>query len=397
MKSAYFNCIGGASGDMILGAVVDAGVSVAELSRKIEEFGVSKFNLNARCESRGGVKGISVSVELHDCDDQKYNWQDFESIISASSIDTSISSKALDIFNRLAESEAEVHRTSANLVTLHELGTMDTMIDVVGSVIAIEMLGIDRLYCSPLPSGSGVIQSDHGSLPTPVPAVANLIAKSGACLVPPPGNTFHVGEMVTPTGAAILTTLSEFRQPNLVLEKIGYGLGSKDSPDFPNVLGLWIGEEPDIAYSNNTTLIETNVDDMSAENLGYLQQKLFKLGVTDVWFSPIQMKKNRPGTMISTIVSSSIERDAVDLIIRESSTFGVRVRPLTRYEAGREIISIGTPLGDVDVKLKKLDGRNIDVIPEYESCRQIAIETGMPLKEVYQIVNRAIPESLIES
>ncbi|MEE2885586.1 MAG: nickel pincer cofactor biosynthesis protein LarC [Chloroflexota bacterium] len=396
MKSAYFNCIGGASGDMILGAVVDAGVPVSELSQKIEKLGISKFNLDARCESRGGVKGVSVSVQLHDCEEQKYNWRDFESIILAAPINKSISSKVLDIFNRLAESEAAAHRTNVNQITLHELGSMDTMIDVVGSVIGLQMLEIDRLYCSPLPSGSGVIQSDHGLLPTPAPAVANLIAKSGACMVPPPGDTFHAGEMVTPTGAAILTTLSTFRQPSLLLEKIGYGLGSKDSSDFPNVLGLWIGEEPDTAYSRNTTLIETNIDDMSAENLGYLQQKLFQLGASDVWFSPIQMKKNRPGTMISTIVPSNLEVRAVDLIIRESSTFGVRVRPLTRYEVAREVLSINTPIGVVDVKLKKLDGRNIDVIPEYESCRQIAIETGMPLKDVYQIVNRAIPESLTE-
>ena len=183
----------------------------------------------------------------------------------------------------------------------------------------------------------------------------------------------------------------------IVLENISYGLGSKDFLDFPNVLGLWIGKEPETTYSSNTTLIETNIDDMNAENLGYLQQRLFELGASDVWFSSIQMKKNRPGTMISTIVPSNLEVRAVDLIIRESSTFGVRVRPLTRYEVEREVLSINTPIGVVDVKLKKLDGRNIDVIPEYESCRQIAIETGMPLKDVYQIVNRAIPERLTES
>lgn len=398
LKSAYFNCIGGASGDMILGAVVDAGVAVSDLCQRIEEVGIGNFRLDARYENRGGIEGVSVSVQLDDRGGQKYNWRDFKSLILASSLNTSISERALDIFQRLAEAEALAHHTTVDKVTLHELGTMDTMIDVIGSVVGLEMLGVNRVYCSPLPSGSGVIQTDHGLLPIPVPAVANLIAMSGACLVPPPGrSSFDAGEMVTPTGAAILTTLSKFRQPNLMLEKISYGLGSKESTSFPNVLGLWIGKEPDVAYSRNTALIETNVDDISAEKLGYLQQRLFEIGASDVWFSSIQMKKNRPGTMISTIVSTNLESRAVDLIIRESSTFGVRVRELTRYEAEREILSIDTPLGTVDVKLKKIDGQNIAATPEYESCRQIATETGMPLQDVYRIINRAIQDSLLES
>ena len=203
--------------------------------------------------------------------------------------------------------------------------------------------------------------------------------------------------MVTPTGAAILTTLATFRQPSLTLDRVGYGLGSRESRHYPNALALWLGEEAGAAYTTDNTLIETNVDDMGGHMMGYLHERLFEMGAKDVWFTPIQMKKNRPGTMISVIVPSQMEPRATELIMRESSTLGVRVRPIARYEAERQVIEVDTSLGKVDVKVKKVEGRDVGVTPEYESCRRIALEMELPLKDVYRVVQREAEEALLDS
>ena len=203
--------------------------------------------------------------------------------------------------------------------------------------------------------------------------------------------------MVTPTGAAILTSLATFRQPSLTLDCVGYGLGSRESVQYPNVLALWLGEETGKAYTTGNTLIETNVDDMGGNLLGYLHERLFETGALDVWFTPIQMKKNRPGTMISALVPFELESQAVDLIMRESSTLGVRLRPIARYEAERAVVEVETSLGRVEVKIKRLGGRDVGVSPEYESCRRIALEKGLPLRDVYGIVQREADEALLGS
>ena len=205
----------------------------------------------------------------------------------------------------------------------------------------------------------------------------------------------NTGEMVTPTGAAIITTLATFQQPRLNLERVGYGLGSRQSSQYPNALALWLGEEDDVSYSTGLKLIETNIDDMSGELLGYAQERLFELGARDVWFTPIQMKKNRPATMLSAIVSSDLEQEALRLVVRETSTLGVRVRPLTRYEVERESVETDTTLGRVQVKVKRLDGKNVAVSPEYEACRRVALERNLPLQEVYRTVQREAEELLL--
>jgi uncharacterized protein (DUF111 family) len=202
--------------------------------------------------------------------------------------------------------------------------------------------------------------------------------------------------MVTPTGAAIITTLATFRQPAMNLENIGYGLGSREARDYPNALALWIGEETGVAYSNEMVLIETNVDDMTGELLGYAQELLFEAGAKDVWFTPIQMKKNRPATMLSAIVPQDLEAPAIQILMRETTTLGVRVRPLARYEAEREQTTVITPLGEVSVKIKRLDGVAIAASPEYEDCRQIAQDKGMPLQEVYRIVKHEAEAQLLD-
>ena len=380
---------------MVLGAIVDAGVPLADLEREVRKIGVGGFSLTARRTRRGGVTGTLVSVDLDEDSPRGLGWQDFAGMIDGSALEPAVARRSRDVLRRLAEAEAAVHGTTIDDTRLHELGSLDTIVDVVGSVAGLELLQVARVYSSALPSGSGTVKSEHGPLPVPVPATAALLAMASAPVTPPPNGAVDAGEMVTPTGAAILTSLATFRQPSLTLERVGYGLGSRESTQYPNVLALWLGEETGMAYTNDNTLIETNVDDMGGNLMGYLHERLFEMGARDVWFTPIQMKKNRPGTMISAIVPSELESRAVNLIMRESSTLGVRVRPLARYEAERAVVEVDTSLGRVEVKVKRIGGRDVSVVPEYESCRRIALEKGLPLKDVYGVVQREADQALL--
>ena len=380
---------------MVLGAIVDAGVPVADLEREVRKIGVGGFSLTGRRTRRGGVTGTLVSVDLDEDSPRGLGWTDFAGMIDGSALEPAVARRSRDVLRRLAEAEAVVHGTTIDDTRLHELGSLDTIVDVVGSVAGLDLLQVERVYCSALPSGSGIVKSEHGPLPVPAPATAALMAMASAPVTPPPNGAVDAGEMVTPTGAAILTSLATFRQPNLTLARVGYGLGSRESTQYPNVLALWLGEETGMAYTTNNTLIETNVDDMGGNLMGYLHERLFEMGARDVWFTPIQMKKNRPGTLISAIVPSELESQAVDLILRESSTLGVRVRPLARYEAERAIVEIDTSLGRVQVKVKRIGDRDVGVSPEYESCRRIALEKGLPLKDVYGVVQREADQALL--
>ncbi len=277
------------------------------------------------------------------------------------------------------------------------MGNLDTLVDVVGSIVGLELLGIERLYSSPMPSGSGTIKTSHGILPIPAPATAALFAMARVPVVPPPGNAPDAGEMVTPTGAAIITTLASFKQPAMRYERVGYGIGSRDTPLYPNVISITIGEETGGVYNNEVSLLETNIDDMTPAMLSYVQERLFEMGALDVWFTPIQMKKNRPATVLSVLVPVSLESQAVTLVMKESSTLGIRVRQISRYEADREEAEVDTEFGKVQVKIKKLEGRSVAVSPEFEACRKIAIKRKLPLQEVYRRVQQTADQQLLSS
>ena len=380
---------------MILGALVDCGVRPADLEAQLARLDAEGFALDVGRGSRRGVNGTLVTVELTDEARRPRHWQDFIRITRASDLPREVVDRACAVFNRLGEAESRVHGTAAESTRLHELGELDTLVDVVGAVAGLHLLGVDRVYCSPLPTGSGVIDSAHGLLPVPSPATAALFAMSNTPVVPAPRNARRTGEMVTPTGAAILTTLAEFRQPEMALTRVGYGLGSRDPEQYPNALGLWLGEETGAAYSEGVTLLETNIDDMSGEMLSYAQERLFALGARDVWFTPIQMKKNRPGTMLSAIVPRDAEADALRAMVAETSTLGVRVRPLRRYEVEREVVSVETEFGIMRVKVKRLDGRTVSVAPEFDDCRRVALERGLPLQHVYRETQRQAESNLL--
>ena len=395
MSIAYFQCIGGASGDMILGALLDVGLPLDDLQGALARLNVDGHSLTAQRGRRGGLEGTHLVVELEERGRRTNTIQNFVDIVEASGLSDSVVQQSRSVFLRIAEAEARVHGTKPGETHLHELGTLDTLVDVVGSVAGLEMLGVKSVYCSAFPSGSGVVRTEHGLLPVPAPATAALFQMANAPVAAPPNNAHNTGEMVTPTGAAILTTLAAFEHPQLSVGRIGYGLGTRDSRQYPNALALWLGAERAPQYRTGTKLIETNIDDMSGEMLGYVQERLFEIGARDVWFTPIQMKKNRPATMLSIIVSAEKEAEAVDALMRQTTTLGVRVRPLERVEAEREVVRIDTSIGNVAVKVKRLNGSVVAIAPEYEDARLRALEHDLPLQEVFSRIQREAESRLM--
>ncbi len=396
MKTAYLQCVGGVSGDMLLGSLVDIGVPLDDISAVIDRLGVDGVSLSAQKGQRGGVPGTHVTVNLKESQ-VSHTIADFVRITRESGLPAAMIEPACKIFERLGEAEAQVHGTHHGDTTqLHELGTLDTIVDVVGTVAALDMLQIQNLTCSPLPSGSGIFRSAHGKLLAPSPATSALVALANAPMAPPPGGNQNAGEMVTPTGAAIVTTLATFRQPTMTLDGVGYGLGSRNPEAYPNIVALRIGEELESPASGGLALLETNIDDMSPELIGFVQERLFALGARDVWLTPIQMKKGRPGTLLSVLLPGDLEHEGVALVMRETTTLGIRVRPITRHEAERETVTLETTLGAARVKIKRLDGSAVSASPEYEDCRRIALESGIPLQDVYRAIQAEAASKLLK-
>ena len=393
LKIAYLRCIGGISGDMLIGAVVDAGVAVDVLNDALACLGVDGLRVSAADAQRGAIGGKHVSVTTP-AGHGRQQIDDFLRTVRDSKLPAAVIEQSSAVLTRLGEAEAAVHGGGGE-TELHELGDLDTLVDVVAGPAGLHALGVERLYCSALPSGSGFVRTEHGTLPVPTPATAALMAMANAPVVPPPGGVPDAGEMVTPTGAAIVTTLASFQQPPMRVERIGYGLGTRNPSRYPNAAALWVGEAMGDTRVAGLRLLETNVDDMSAEMLAYAQERLFDMGARDVWFMPVQMKKSRPATMLSALVDADLEAAAVDVIMRETSTLGVRVRPVSRYEAEREVVEFESSLGAVSVKVKRLGGSAVAVHPEYESCRRIALASGKPLQDVYRIVQSEAAAKLL--
>ena len=396
MRVGYIHMIGGASGDMLLGALLDAGLSPGDLKTELMKLPVPGCAIAARRDRRGGLPGIHVTLDTGGAAAEavRMGWQDFADAIANSNLSPTVADRSLRVLRLLEDAERSVHGAAPGDPSPHphELGTLDTLIDIVGTVAGLELLGIERLYSGPIPMGSGVIKAAHGPLPAAAPATMALATMAKAPVTPPPNG--YTGELVTPTGAALVTGLASFERPDMRLERVGYGLGTRDPESFPNAVALWVGEVDDAPVPREVTLLETNIDDASPQLLGFAQERLFELGALDVWHTPIQMKKNRPGTLLSALVPASLEAQAVSLLLRETTTLGVRRRVVERYEAEREMREVHTEFGPVLVKTKLLDGRPIAASPEYEACRAIALEHGLPLQDVLARVTQAAREQL---
>lgn len=397
MRVGYIHMVGGASGDMLLGALLDVGLTVETLQGELAKLPIPNCTIATMQDRRGGLQGLRVTLQTTagEAESVRMDWEEFASAINASSLSFSVAQKSLAVIRRLEQAERKVHRSGAEDPSPHphELGTLDTLIDVVGTVAGLELLGVERLYASAIPMGSGVFNAAHGPLPAAAPATLELAAMVKAPVTTPPNG--YTGELVTPTGAALVTELAEFTRPTMRLEKVGYGLGTRNPESYPNAVALWIGEVDLSDVARGLTMLETNMDDISPQILGYVQERLFALGALDVWHTPIQMKKNRPGVLLSVLVPESLESQAVSLLFQETTTLGVRRRGVERHVAQREMRDVDTKYGHVPVKVKLLEGRVVAATPEYDVCRGIAMEKEIPLQEVLALVTQAARQQLI--
>ena len=289
---------------MLLGALIDAGLPIEALRGELSKLPLDGYAVNASVAQRGVIRGTHVSVDTGGSRKAFHSIHDFLDMVDAAALSPSVKEKSRTVLERLEEAEARVHGENHEL---QELGDIDTIIDVVGVAAGLELLGIEKLYSSPLPAGWGVVSTRKGALPVPAPATVQLMEMSKAKVAPPEGPYLKAGELVTPTGAALITTLASFDAPALSLERVGYGLGTRDNPDIPNVLALWIGEAAASSALAQVSLVETNIDDMSPEILGHVQEELMRRGALDAWFSPIQMKKNRPAVTLSVLCRPNME------------------------------------------------------------------------------------------
>ncbi len=384
MKIAYFDCFSGASGDMILGALVDAGLSLEQLQGELARLPLSGYALTARPVVKRGLAGAQVVITLAE-EPQGHPHRrlaDIKGLIGASSLPEAVKARSIEIFTRLAAAEARVHRIGLEEVHFHEVGAVDAILDVVGAVSGLQTLGIEKIYCSPLHLGSGTVTCAHGVLPVPAPAVLELVQGR------PVYATGVQGELLTPTGAAILTTLaSEFGPlPPMTVTAVGCGAGSLDPP-LPNLLRLCIGETPGGAadfHTEQVAVLETNIDDMNPQLYDYLIQKMLSLGALEVFLTPAQMKKNRPGTLLSLICAPAAVEKFAAFLLEETTTIGLRWRLEQRLKAARTIREAPTRYGPVRFKVAQLGDRVVQVSPEYEDCKRLALEQGAPLREVME-------------
>jgi hypothetical protein len=389
-RIAYFDCIAGASGDMILGALLDAGLPEAKLHERLAALKLRGLELHRRRVQKKGFSATQVDVFITDDAEERY-LAEIEQIVEESDLPPSIKEKAKLVFGRLCQVEADIHGTSPDRVHLHELGGVDTIVDVVGALSGLEDLGIERVYASPLPLGRGFVRGAHGQIPLPAPATAALLKG-----VPVVGSELEV-ELVTPTGAALLVSeaIAFGPIPPMTLTAIGYGAGTRDL-SIPNILRLLVGEQASSGgtVTETLTVLETNIDDLNPEIYDYVMERLLKAGALDVSLSPIQMKKNRPGTLLSLICRPPDADALTAILFTETSTLGVRQHGVVRHALPRSILRVPTPYGDVRVKTASFAGR-FKVAPEYEDCRRLAESHNVPLHEIYRASVRAAEQALV--
>ncbi|MGD9890691.1 MAG: nickel pincer cofactor biosynthesis protein LarC [Dehalococcoidia bacterium] len=388
MRIAYLDCFSGISGDMLLGALVDAGLSLDALRAELASLPAGGYELAAERVARAGIAATKVDVVLADQEQPHRRLNDVLAIIDGSRLTAPDKDAASRIFRRLAQAEGQVHGLPARDVHFHEVGAIDAIVDITGAVVGLRMLGVEALYCSPLAVGSGSARSAHGRIPAPGPATMLLLAGVGAPLRD--GSGEPTMELVTPTGAAIVAELADFSRPAMRLLGVGSGAGTRDIPGRPNILRLFLGDTDGAAQARTMLLVETNIDDMPGEAFGYVQERLLAAGAADVWFTPIQMKKNRPAVLLSALCRPDLESTIVALILSETSTLGMRVQEVRRHEAAREIVRFTSSLGPAAVKVKRLPGHPPRIAPEYDDCRDLALEHGLPIAEVYAIVAREV-------
>jgi uncharacterized protein (TIGR00299 family) protein len=377
MKIAYADCFSGISGDMFLAALLDAGLPLDHLRSQLKLLTLDEhWELDVRRVQKGSLQASQIDIRMDDSHHHRH-YSDIRDMIAASSLNHHVKELSQAVFAALARAEAKVHGSEVEEVHFHEVGAVDSILDIVGAAIGLDYLEIEQLYASALPLGSGTVQTQHGLLPIPAPATLELLITAHA---PTVASSAQI-ELVTPTGAAILVALARFEQPSMRLLASGTGAGRKELP-WANVLRLLVGESQN--DPQGILLIETNIDDLNPQVLGHVMNLLFAAGALDVFFTSIQMKKNRPAVMLSVIARKQDEERLSRLILEHTTTFGMRIQPIQRCEAERRFVSVQTGYGEVPLKLKLLDGKVIQAMPEYEVCVRLAEQHGVPLAKVQQ-------------
>lgn len=391
MRVAYFDCFSGASGDMILGALLDSGLDLEHLRRELSKLNLSHYGLCKEEILKGGVRGTRAVVEI---DSQHHgrkhrHLEQIVGIIEQSELSAAIKKKSVEIFTRLAEAEALVHNQPVDHVHFHEVGAVDAIIDIVGAVVGLDALKIGKVYCSPLNVGMGTVECEHGILPVPAPAAAEII--KGVPLY----STGVPGELLTPTGAAILRSVSSGFGPILpmVVDRIGYGAGMRESAAL-NMLRVFIGEiveQGSTFISEQIVVMETTIDDMSPQVYEHVTQGLRDLGACEVFLTPVQMKKNRPGTLLTLICSPALIRTCANFLVRETTSIGVRWRLENMLRLPAEVKEIQTEYGPIRYKIARIGEKDVNVAPEYEDCKRIALDRAIPLKDVIDMARKNVP------
>ncbi|TVR65026.1 MAG: nickel pincer cofactor biosynthesis protein LarC [Candidatus Competibacteraceae bacterium] len=386
MKMLYYDCFAGISGDMHLAALLDLGLDVDDLIRELSGLGLPGYGIQAGRASRKGVSGVQVRVVIDPHQPTHRNLRQIEALIGGSSLKETVRARAVAVFRRLADAEARIHDTSPDQIHFHEVGALDAIVDIVGGAIALDRLQVDRVLCSPVELGGGVAHCAHGVLPVPAPATLELLKGAPVKLGGAPFET------TTPTGAALLATfVDEFvTHPELIIDRVGYGVGHRDGP-IPNVLRVCLGELA-VPREERMTLavLECNIDDMNPECYDHVLERLFAAGAKDVWLTPVLMKKNRPGTLLSVLCAPTLASVLSERLLLETTTLGVRRHAVERTALVRETTRVATRYGEVAVKVAHHRGQPLRGKPEYEDCRRLALEHRVPIHAVYAAVREVL-------
>lgn len=381
MRIAYFDCFSGVAGDMIIGALLDAGLPFDDLKSEILKIGISGYNLSSEKVKKNRIAATKFTVGLTEKQPSRGPGE-IRTILSDSGLDDDIKRKATLIFNRLAEAEAKAHGESIEDVHFHEVGAVDAIIDICGAEIGLKLLGIEKVFSSPISLGRGIIETDHGTMPVPAPATAELIKDIPTVM------TGIEAELTTPTGAAILAETAEFNKPpHFVMERLGYGAGSRDLPELPNVLRVLIGESATELDGDTIAVLETNLDRSTSETLGGLMDSLFNAGALDVYFTPVLMKKNRPGHLLTILCDIDKKGKLAGIVFERGMTLGIRVREVSRMKLKRRIVTIVTSGGEVSVKVADLDGRDL-IFPEYDDMTAAMEKSGKSYEDVFYEIKK---------
>ncbi len=382
MTIAYLDCFSGISGDMFIGALLDAGLPFDELKKTIDSLPFEGYSIRHEKVMKNGLSATGFFVHFHEHHHTHRNLKDIKEIINKGQLKDKVRERAIRIFQSIAEVEGSIHNHPPEEVHFHEVGAVDSIIDIVGAAFGMDYLGIRSVSASPVPLGSGFIKSGHGMIPVPAPATISLLKGI------PVYDSGLKTELVTPTGAALLREfVGSFEgMPPMVVERVGYGAGTRDLTDRPNMLRIIIGAEKKDAHTETVVLLHANIDDSNPEWLGYIMENLFRAGALDVVFIPVQMKKNRPGTQIEVIGPPDLKDTLTNILFMESTTLGVRYEYSQRAVLAREETTISSPFGEIKVKrITRPDGTAF-IQPEYETARKIAEEKGIPLRDVYTMI-----------